>query len=113
LNPSTPEGQDVLNYMRSQGMPFLGFTGAIPGVATGPHIHAGFPSHRVNQKFGVGAQAKQQPRAQRLTAQTTQKPVDPYFTPDEPEAQQPIQRQTQTQPTPRAVLSAIPGLGAV
>ena len=28
------------------GIPFLAFRGAVPGKATGPHIHIGFPSHR-------------------------------------------------------------------
>lgn len=46
LNPDGPEGQALLNYLRSQGVPFSAFRGAIPGVATGPHIHIGAPSHR-------------------------------------------------------------------
>ncbi len=46
LNPDGPEGQALLEYLRSNGIPFSAFRGAIPGVATGPHIHIGMPSHR-------------------------------------------------------------------
>jgi hypothetical protein len=46
LNPDGPEGQALMGYLRSNGIPFSAFRGAIPGVATGPHIHIGMPSHR-------------------------------------------------------------------
>jgi hypothetical protein len=46
LHPDGPEGQALLNYLRSNGIPFLAFRQAIPGTATGPHIHVGRPSHR-------------------------------------------------------------------
>ena len=46
LHPDGPEGQALLNFLRSNGIPFLAFRGAIPGTATGPHIHIGRPSHR-------------------------------------------------------------------
>jgi Outer membrane efflux protein len=46
LNPDGPEGQALMEYLRSTGVPFSAFRGAIPGVATGPHIHIGLPSHR-------------------------------------------------------------------
>jgi hypothetical protein len=46
LNPDGPEGQALLEFLRSNGIPFSAFRGAIPGVATGPHIHIGQPSHR-------------------------------------------------------------------
>jgi len=46
LNPDGPEGQALMEYLRSNGIPFSAFRGAIPGVATGPHIHIGLPSHR-------------------------------------------------------------------
>lgn len=46
LNPDGPEGQALLEFLRSNGIPFSAFRGAIPGVATGPHIHIGMPSHR-------------------------------------------------------------------
>jgi hypothetical protein len=46
LHPDGPEGQALLGYLRANGIPFLAFRGAIPGTATGPHIHIGRPSHR-------------------------------------------------------------------
>jgi len=46
LHPDGPEGQALLNYLRANGIPFLAFRSAIPGTATGPHIHVGRPSHR-------------------------------------------------------------------
>jgi Outer membrane efflux protein len=46
LNPDDSEGQGLMNFLRSNGIPFLAFRQAIPGTATGPHIHIGRPSHR-------------------------------------------------------------------
>lgn len=46
LHPDGPEGQALMNFLRANGIPFLAFRGAIPGTATGPHIHVGRPSHR-------------------------------------------------------------------
>jgi hypothetical protein len=46
LNPDGPEGQALIEFLRRNGIPFSAFRGAIPGVATGPHIHVGMPSHR-------------------------------------------------------------------
>jgi hypothetical protein len=46
LHPDSPEGQALLGYLRANGIPFLAFRQAIPGTATGPHIHIGRPSHR-------------------------------------------------------------------
>lgn len=46
LHPDGPEGQVLMNYLRANGIPFLAFRSAIPGTATGPHIHIGRPSHR-------------------------------------------------------------------
>jgi len=46
LHPDGLEGQAVLGFLRSNGIPFLAFRQAIPGTATGPHIHIGRPSHR-------------------------------------------------------------------
>jgi hypothetical protein len=47
LNPDSPEGQALVEYLRANGIPFTAFHFAIPGVATGPHIHVGLPSHRI------------------------------------------------------------------
>lgn len=46
LHPDSAEGQALLNYLQKNGIPFLAFRSAIPGTATGPHIHIGRPSHR-------------------------------------------------------------------
>jgi hypothetical protein len=47
LHPDSAEGHALINYLQQAGIPFLAFRSAIPGVATGPHIHIGFPSHRL------------------------------------------------------------------
>jgi hypothetical protein len=46
LHPDGVEGQALLGFLRANGIPFLAFRQAIPGTATGPHIHIGRPSHR-------------------------------------------------------------------
>ena len=46
LNPDGVEGQALMNFLRNNGIPFSAFREAIPGTATGPHIHVGRPSHR-------------------------------------------------------------------
>jgi len=46
LHPDSAEGQALLNYLQRNGIPYLAFRSAIPGTATGPHIHIGRPSHR-------------------------------------------------------------------
>jgi hypothetical protein len=47
VHPDTAEGRSLMGYLRRAGIPFLAFRSAIPGAATGPHIHIGRPSHRV------------------------------------------------------------------
>ena len=46
LHPDSVEGIALVDYLRSEKIPYLVFRHAIPGVATGPHIHIGRPSHR-------------------------------------------------------------------
>jgi hypothetical protein len=46
LHPDGSEGQALLSFLRNNGIPFLAFRGAIPGTATGAHIHVGRPSHK-------------------------------------------------------------------
>jgi hypothetical protein len=46
LHPDSPEGIALVDYLRGENIPYLVFRHAIPGVATGPHIHIGRPSHR-------------------------------------------------------------------
>lgn len=47
LHPDSSQGRALIAYLQTQGIPFLAFRGAIPGVSTGPHIHIGRPSHRL------------------------------------------------------------------
>lgn len=48
LHPDSVQGRALIGYLQSQGIPFLAFRAAVPGVATGPHIHIGSPSHRLS-----------------------------------------------------------------
>ncbi|MBA3356147.1 MAG: hypothetical protein H0U18_09475 [Pyrinomonadaceae bacterium] len=48
LHPDSPEGRTLISFLRNEGIPYLAFRGAIPRVATGPHIHVGNASHRVS-----------------------------------------------------------------
>lgn len=48
LHPDSMEGRALISYLQAAGIPFLAFRSAIPGVATGPHIHIGSPSHRLS-----------------------------------------------------------------
>ena len=47
LHPDSPEGRALIDFLRAEAIPFLAFRSAIPGVATGPHIHIGNRSPRV------------------------------------------------------------------
>lgn len=47
INPDAPEGQALMLFLHSSGIPFSAFRMAIPGAATGPHIHVGRPSHKL------------------------------------------------------------------
>ncbi len=46
LHPDGLEGRALLDFLQKNGIPYLAFRAAIPGTATGPHIHIGRPSHR-------------------------------------------------------------------
>jgi len=46
LHPDSKEGQTLLRYLRQAGIPFIAFRNAVPGAATGAHIHIGKPSPR-------------------------------------------------------------------
>jgi hypothetical protein len=51
VSPDTPEGQALMEYLRANGIPFTAFHFAVPGKATGPHIHVGLPSHRIAPRW--------------------------------------------------------------
>jgi hypothetical protein len=50
LHPDSLEGIALVDFLRTEKIPFLVFRRAISGVATGPHIHIGFPSHRSRRR---------------------------------------------------------------
>jgi hypothetical protein len=47
LSPDSTEGRTLMEYLRSVGIPFIAFRQAVPGSATGAHIHIGYPSKRI------------------------------------------------------------------
>jgi len=49
VSPDSNEGQALMAYLRSVGIPFIAFRYAVPGSATGAHIHIGYPSHRISK----------------------------------------------------------------
>ena len=46
LHPDSAEGRALIDFLRTESIPFLVFRGPVPGVATGPHIHIGNRSPR-------------------------------------------------------------------
>ncbi|HEX6045108.1 MAG TPA: hypothetical protein VFZ22_11515 [Pyrinomonadaceae bacterium] len=48
LHPDSSEGRALIEFLRAESIPFLAFRGAVPGVATGPHIHIGNRSPRIS-----------------------------------------------------------------
>jgi hypothetical protein len=47
VHPDSAEGRALIDHLRSAGIPFIAFRGAVPGTSTGPHIHIGKPSSRL------------------------------------------------------------------
>jgi uncharacterized protein YqgQ len=47
LHPDSAKGRALINYLQSQGIPFIAFRSAVAGSATGPHIHIGAPSRKI------------------------------------------------------------------
>jgi hypothetical protein len=50
LHPDSAEGRALIEFLRAESIPFLAFRGAVPGVATGPHIHIGNRSPRISDR---------------------------------------------------------------
>ena len=48
VHPDSAEGRALIGYLTSQGVSFIAIRGAIPGSATGAHIHIGPPSKRIS-----------------------------------------------------------------
>ena len=47
LHPDSPEGRAVMIFLRMNDIPFIAAWGAVPGQASGAHIHVGQPSPRL------------------------------------------------------------------
>jgi hypothetical protein len=47
VHPDSPEGRALMEHLRARGIPFIAAWGAIPGAASGAHIHVGQPSPRI------------------------------------------------------------------
>lgn len=60
MNPNTPEGQAVVQYLKENNIPFQAFNRAVKNPttgrvsSTGPHIHVGEPSHSTTQQYTPG-----------------------------------------------------------
>jgi hypothetical protein len=49
LSPDSPEGVWLIEQLTLHDVPFLVFRSAVPGKATGAHIHLGLPSPRLHK----------------------------------------------------------------
>ena len=49
VTPDSTEGQALMAFLRGAGIPFIAFRYAVPGSATGAHIHIGYPSRRLGK----------------------------------------------------------------
>jgi hypothetical protein len=47
VHPDSAEGRALMDYLRAAGIPFIASWGAVPGAASGAHIHVGQPSPRI------------------------------------------------------------------
>ena len=47
LHPDSAEGRALIGYLQANGITFIAFRAAVPGSATGAHIHIGPPSGRI------------------------------------------------------------------
>jgi hypothetical protein len=50
VHPDTQEGQALMGYLQGQNIPFVAVREAVPGSATGAHIHIGQPSRRITAR---------------------------------------------------------------
>lgn len=48
VHPDSPEGRTLMDYLRAARIPFIASWGAVPGSASGAHIHVGQPSPRIS-----------------------------------------------------------------
>src|SRR5215469_18443357 len=54
LHPDQPEGEWLLDYLKARHIPFFAFRQAVPGKATGAHIHLGPQSVRLQSTEAGG-----------------------------------------------------------
>lgn len=54
LNPDQPEGVWLRRYLEARGIPYFAFRHAVPGKATGAHIHIGPMSTRLARNVNSG-----------------------------------------------------------
>ncbi len=50
VHPDSQEGQALMGYLQGQNIPFVAVRQAVPGSATGAHIHVGHPSRRITAR---------------------------------------------------------------
>jgi hypothetical protein len=50
VDPSSSDGRAFMDYLRTSGIPFIASWRAIPGAASGAHIHVGQPSPRLTAR---------------------------------------------------------------
>jgi hypothetical protein len=55
VHPDSAEGRALLDYLRTEGVPFIAYRGAVPGAASGAHIHVGLPSPRITVVTNSGS----------------------------------------------------------
>jgi hypothetical protein len=48
VHPDSQEGQALIDYLQAQGIPYIAYRSAVPGAASGAHIHVGLPSPRIS-----------------------------------------------------------------
>jgi len=48
VHPNSSEGRALMDHLRAAHIPFIAFWGAVPGSASGAHIHVGQPSPRIS-----------------------------------------------------------------
>lgn len=54
ISPYSTKGQRLIQFLRSNFIPFLAISGRKRGVSTGPHVHIGFASPRTHVRHPVG-----------------------------------------------------------
>lgn len=59
LHPDSKEGRALIAYLRRSGIPFIAFRRKIAGLATGPHIHIGNRSPKLEAVTLAQADATQ------------------------------------------------------